>query len=153
MASFRKHGKVWHYRFTDANGKKWEVKGCTDRRATEEFARAAESEAARTKRGLVDPKAERIAREARRPIAEHVDNFTAGLESKGNDQKHVRSTRTYIERVVKLAGIERIGDLTPSSISVAVTTLKAGNLSARAVNAYRTPFPPFSYPRGRNYPK
>lgn len=105
MASYRKHGKVWYYRFTDADGKKWERKGCTDRRVTEELARAAETEAVRTKRGLVDPKAERIASESRRPIAEHVDEFIAGMESKGNDPKHVRSTRTYIERVNKLAGI------------------------------------------------
>ncbi len=144
MASYRKHGKVWYYRFTDADGKKWERKGCTDRRVTEELARAAETEAVRTKRGLVDPKAERIAREARRPIAEHVDEFIAGMESKGNDPKHVRSTRTYIERVIKLAGIERINDLTPSSVSVAVAALKADDLSARAVNAYLTAIKSFS---------
>jgi integrase len=144
MASYRKHGKVWYYRFTDADGKKWERKGCTDRRAAEEFARAAESDAARTKAGLSDPKAERIAREARRPIAEHVAEFIAGMESKGNDPKHVRSTRAYIERVIKLAGTERIGDLTPSSVSVAVSTLKADKLSARAVNAYVTAIKSFS---------
>jgi hypothetical protein len=71
-------------------------KGSTDRRVTEEFARAAETDATRAKRGLSDPKAERIAREARRPIAEHVAEFITGMESKGNDPKHVRSTRTYI---------------------------------------------------------
>ena len=65
---------------------------------------------------MTDPKAERIAREARRPIDEHVAEFIAGMESKGNDPKHVRSTRTYIERVIKLAGIERIADLAPSAV-------------------------------------
>ena len=122
--SFRKYGRIWYYRFTDADGIKRERKGCTDRRATEEFARDAETKVARAKAGLTDPKAERIAREARRPIGEHVDEFIAGLESKGNDPKHVRSTRTYIERVIKLAGIERIGDLTPSAVAVAVTASK-----------------------------
>jgi hypothetical protein len=34
----RKHGKVWCYSFTDADGKKWERKGCTDRRVTERTA-------------------------------------------------------------------------------------------------------------------
>ena len=66
------------------------------------------------------------------------------MESKGNDPKHVRSTRTYIERVNKLAGIARIGDLTPSSVSVAVTELKGKNLSARAVNAHLTAIKSFS---------
>src|SRR5437016_2942078 len=138
MASFRKHGKVWYYRYTDAGGEKREVKGCTDRRATEELARDAETKVARTKAGLNDPKAERIAREARRPLGEHVDEFINSLESKGNVPKHVRSTRTYIERVIKLAGIERIGDLTPSVVMQAVATFRQDGLSARAVNAYAT---------------
>ena len=43
MASLRKHGKVWYYRFTDADGIKRERKGCPDRRVTEDLARAAES--------------------------------------------------------------------------------------------------------------
>ena len=61
MASFRKHGKVWYYRYTDADGVKRERKGCSDKRATEDLARAAESTVARQKAGLSDPKAERMA--------------------------------------------------------------------------------------------
>jgi len=144
MASYRKRGKVWYFRITDENGEKPERKGCTDRRVTEELAREAESKVARIKAGLVDLKAERIAREARRPIAEHVADFIAGSKAKGNDPKHVRSTRTYIERVITLAGIERISDLSPSSVSLAVTALKAEALSARAVNAYVTAIKSFS---------
>ncbi len=79
-----------------------------------------------------------MAREGRRPIAEHVAEFIAGMESQGCDPKHVRSTRTYLERVVALAGIERINDLAPSAIMQAVASLKADGLSARAVNAYTT---------------
>jgi integrase len=105
---------------------------------TEELARQAESAVARTKAGLSDPKAERMAREGRRPIGEHIAEFIAGMELKGCDPKHVRSTRTYLERVVTLAGIERINDLAPSSVMRAVSALKADGLSARAVNAYLT---------------
>jgi integrase len=144
MASYRKRGKVWYFRITDENREKQERKGCTDRRVTEELAREAESKVARIKAGLVDDKAERIARETRRPVAEHVADFIAGSEAKGNDPKHVRSTRTYVERVITLAGIERISDLSPSSVSLAVTVLKAEALSARAVNAYVTAIKSFS---------
>ena len=56
MASFRKHGKVWYYRFVDGDGFKRERKGCTDRRATEDMARAAESKAAKIRDGTADPK-------------------------------------------------------------------------------------------------
>jgi hypothetical protein len=56
MASFRNRGRVWYYRFIDADGeKRWE-KGCSDRRVAEELARDAESSAAKIRSGLVDPK-------------------------------------------------------------------------------------------------
>jgi integrase len=102
------------------------------------LARDAESATARTKAGDTDPKAERVAREARRPIQEHIDEFIVSLESKGRDPKHVRSTRTYIDRVVTLARIERIADLTLSGVEHAVAALKADGRSARSLNAYLT---------------
>src|SRR5512135_1876393 len=43
MASFRKVGRNWFFRFIDADGVQRERRGCPDRRATEEMARAAES--------------------------------------------------------------------------------------------------------------
>ena len=49
MASFRKRGKVWYYRFIDGPGRPLERKGCSDKRATEELARAAEAEAAKVR--------------------------------------------------------------------------------------------------------
>ncbi len=84
------------------------------------------------------------------------------MESKGNDPKHVRSTRTHLERIVKPAGIERIAERTPSAVMQAVAAInadgppadrpirseaagdqtaakkKADGLSARAVNAHLT---------------
>jgi hypothetical protein len=56
MASLRKRGKNWYYRFIDENGKLTEQKGCSDKRATEEMARAAESHTAKVRSGLIDPK-------------------------------------------------------------------------------------------------
>src|SRR5262245_66256291 len=106
MASLRKHGKVWYNRYTDADGIKREQKGCSDRRVTEDLARAAESAVARTKAGLSDPKAERMAREARRPIGEHLGEVIAGMEAKGDAPGYVRATRRYLERIITLAGIE-----------------------------------------------
>lgn len=136
MASFRKRGKVWYYRFTDENGLKCSRKGCTDKRATEQLARDAETLIARRKAGLSDAKAERLAREARRPIREHIAEFIAGMESKARDPKHVRSTKTYIERIITLGGIERIVGLTPSAVEQTIPSLKADGLSARGERPY-----------------
>src|SRR5947209_5869279 len=56
MASLRKRGKNWYFRYTDADGVKREGKGCSDKRATQEMANAAEAEAGKIRSGMIDPK-------------------------------------------------------------------------------------------------
>ena len=73
MASYRKRGKVWYFRFVDADGVKREEKGCTDKRATEELARDAESQAAKIKAGLVAPSELAQRDHAARPLSAHLD--------------------------------------------------------------------------------
>jgi site-specific recombinase XerD len=75
-----------------------------------------------------------MAREARRPIQERVDDFITSLESKGDKPTHVRSTRTYLERIVKLAKIERIVDLTPERIDLEADPPTATVLACYAKN-------------------
>ena len=72
MASVRKKGKIWYFRFTDSEGAKRERKGCPDRRVTEEMAREAETEAAKIKAGLIDPAIIRRQSEGRRLIGDHL---------------------------------------------------------------------------------
>jgi integrase len=144
MASLRKRGKTWYYRFTDADGIKREVKGCPDRRMTEEMSRRAESEAARVRAGLSDPKAERMADAARRPIMEHLAEFISTMDAKGDAPKHVRLTRTYSARVLTLGKIERIADLAPSAALEALARLKAKGLSPRTINAHITALKAFN---------
>ena len=138
MASLRKRGRLWYFRFVDADGVKRERKGCTDKRATEELARAAESEAARVKSGLIDPKARRVAEAAKRPIVEHVDDFIASMATANRNPQHVAQTRTYINRVLTLARIERTPDLAPSAVMHALGDLRGQGFSARSINAHAT---------------
>src|SRR4051794_11303369 len=116
MASLRKRGKVWYYRYVDGDGGKREVKGCPDKRATQEMANAAEAEAAKIRAGLIDPKALRVAEAGRRPIPEHLSEFIETLTAKDNDAKHVDQTRTYINRVLGLANIRQVSDMKPSAV-------------------------------------
>jgi integrase len=144
VASLRKRGRLWYFRFVDADGVKRERKGCPDKRATEELARAAESEAAKVQAGLIDPKAERMAQAGRRPILEHLADFIGTMSAKANDPKHVRLTRTYAARVLELGRIERIADLTGSAVMEAIATLRAQGLSPRTINAHTTAIKAFS---------
>src|SRR5262249_12591423 len=123
MASLRKRGKNWFYTFIDASGRKVERKGCSDKRVTEELARSAESEAARTKAGLVDPKEVAYVEQGGVPLVDHLDQFERYLRTVGS-RKHAMVKTNRARRLIGLAGAERIHDLTLSRISEAVATIR-----------------------------
>jgi hypothetical protein len=144
MADFRKRGRNWYFKFTDGDGRRVERRGCPNRRATEEMARDAETEAAWIRAGLTDPKAERLAAAERRAIKDHLAEFAAALDAKGGDPKHVRQTRTYASRILDSAAIRAISDLAPSAVMAALGTLKERGLSARTLNAHVTAIKQFA---------
>ena len=139
MATLRKRGKNWYFRFVDRDGVKRERKGCTDRRVTEELARAAESKAAKIRAGESDPKADRMIHEGPGPSPIMFPSLSPACDRREMTRSIVnRPQRAYIDRDVTLAKVKRIADLTPSGIAEALTVLKADGLSHRAVNAHAT---------------
>ncbi|MGA2704403.1 MAG: hypothetical protein ABSH35_25320 [Isosphaeraceae bacterium] len=108
MASYRKRGKVWYYRFVAADGVKHERKGCADRRVTEDLARTAESEAARIKAGVFDAKELTLRDHAARPLEDHVAEYHSHLTAKGVKPKHARQMVLYARRVASETGIDRL---------------------------------------------
>jgi hypothetical protein len=56
MASYRKIGRNWFFRFIDANGVQRERKACPGRHETEAMAAATELEVSKVKAGLIDPR-------------------------------------------------------------------------------------------------
>ena len=123
MASLRKRGRIWYYRYSDADGVKHEVKGCTDKRATEELARQKESEAAKIKAGVIDLKELAYLAQGARPLAEHLGEFESYLRTVGS-RKHAMVKANRARRVISLAGAEKIRDLTLSRVSEALAALR-----------------------------
>ena len=111
MASFRKRGKVWYYRFVDADGVKRTVKGCSDKRATEELARDAESQAAKIRAGLIDPKDLARRDHQARPLSEHLTAWAESLAAKGGTPKHIELSTARAHRVVALVKGARLADI------------------------------------------
>jgi integrase len=132
MSSLRKRGKVWYYRYVDADGIKREVKGCSDKRATKELARAAEAEAARVRAGLVDP----FANHRNRPINEHIEDYLGFLRAKGDTLKHVNLTETRLRAVLKGCGVARSGDLNAAHVADWLAQQRAEGMSAATSNYY-----------------
>ncbi len=136
MASLRKRGKVWYFRVTDANGIRQERKGCTDRRATEDMARAAESDAAKTRSGLVDPKELACRDHEARPLAAHLADWHGYLAAKGATAQHAMLSGNRIQRVVDLSFVDRISALTPSRVQAALKAIRDTGVSLRSIHHY-----------------
>ncbi|WP_165249797.1 tyrosine-type recombinase/integrase [Paludisphaera soli] len=103
MASLRKRGKTWYYRFTDADGVKREQKGCSDKRVTEELARAAESEAAKIREGLLDPRELAYRAHQALPFVEHAEAWAESLRARETTPRHVSLSMGRLRRLVAIA--------------------------------------------------
>ena len=134
MADFRKRGKVWYYRFTNADGRRAERKGCPDRKATEAMAREAETRAALEREGLVDPTAEAYRRHGIAPLSEHLDAFITHLRDKGRVARYIQQVESNVRRILERGRLERIADLTPERVGTALATLRSSGLSLRTVH-------------------
>jgi hypothetical protein len=144
MASIRKRGRHWYYRYVDADGVKQERKGCPDKRVTEELARAAESESARIKAGVIDPRALGLRDHDARPLTTHIKDWHAYLLAKGATRDHAELSQARVTRLIELARIGRISELTPSKAQAALKAIHDAGAALRTVCHYTTQIKGFS---------
>jgi len=144
MASLRKRGRIWYFAFIDADGRRVTRKGCTDKRATEELARDAESQAAKIKAGLIDPRDLARLEHAARPIGEHLEAFRLQLATKGSSPKHIATTIQQARRLIDQSGVVKLSDLSADRIQGALKALRDQGLSLGTVNSHRTSIRGFS---------
>jgi integrase len=165
MASLRKRGKVWYYRYVDTDGVQHERKGCPDRRETEAMAAAQEAESSKVRAGLIDPKALGFRSHESRSLASHLADWLADMTARGKTPKHAEQFHERAAKVaalvrgVRLADIElgrkgdaleraasalntaltsaRLSDLTPERIQAALARLRDAGKSLQTVNHYR----------------
>jgi integrase len=102
MASVRKKGKIWYYRFTDADGVQRELPGCTDKRETEGMLADARAEAAKIRNGHVDRKASAYRANELKPLPEHIDAWQANLVAEGSAPKHAEHASNRVRRLVAM---------------------------------------------------
>lgn len=138
MASIRRRGKAWYYRFIDADGHLVERKGCTDKRATEEMARKAEALAAKVKTGVVNPKELGYRNHDAVPLLDHVAAFEKSLTDKGGTKKHAAASANRVRRVLTLAWAKRISEISLSRTMEALASLREGvsPLGQETINHY-----------------
>jgi len=115
-----------------------------DKDAARQYGNELEKGADQRRKGLIDPRQERLATEGRRSLAEHLTDFRAHLEDKQNTPRHVRVTCRHIEWIADNCGAEHVADLTPLAVLSAVGDLRTSGASLRTCNAYLTSVKAFS---------
>jgi integrase len=122
-----------------ADGRMHKQTACPDRATSKRIAAKKVEEEAQRKAGLITPAAEKIAKAAAKPVAEHLDAFIAIMKAKQSHPKHVCATRTYLERIVAKTEAAQLSDLTLDAVTLAIDSIAQElGLSARAYNAHVT---------------
>jgi len=84
--SYLQPSKCWYFELRDVSGRFIRVKGFKDLKATEQLAAESDRNASRLRSGYTDPAEEHT----RRPLAEHLKDYTAALEAKAGTVEYVR---------------------------------------------------------------
>jgi integrase len=146
MASvFKPKGKSKYLiSYRDEHGRLRKKTGTTDKKRSKQIAADLENEVLLHKRGLIDPTTERIASNERKRVKDHLRDFEAALQAKGNTQKHVELSLSRARRVADLAKLDRLSDLSPSRVQAALASLRAQGMALGTCNHHRAAIRAFS---------
>ena len=103
-----------------------------DKKATETKAAELERRGIRIDAGLVDP----ADVHAKRPLAEHAEDFRRYLAAKGNTSEHVGHTMSRLLACLDGCRFIKIGDLQPSAVVGFLADLRAAGKSIATANYY-----------------
>ncbi len=139
--SKRKAGTAWMLTWRDWEcvGGEWIMRertrtGFTDKAATLSLGAQLEDTARKRRDGLIDPAEERRIGHVRRPLDEHLDDFRAVLEAKGNTTEHVGRIVGAVRQAAGALDWETIGDVDAATLAEHVQTLRDGGMSVATIN-------------------
>ncbi len=135
-AKYLRPAKVWYFEYKNQLGIVKRVKGFTDLKATEQLAADAERKVARMKAGLIDPAEEH----ALRPLSEHLEDYSAALQAKGNTPEHNAKTIRQVERFLRGCGFVYLADTDAGKASAWLNAIRA-NQRSRALPVGVEQFP------------
>ncbi len=118
--NYLRPSKRWYFDIRDATGTVHRVKGFADLKATEQLAAETERKAARVRSGYSDPAEEHV----RRPLTDHLKDYAAALEAKGNVAAHNRATIAKISAVLSGCGFVFMADVDSGKVSAWLADLR-----------------------------
>ena len=128
----RKKSPTWWIRYYTPDGKRHKVKGYRDKKATENKAAELERHGIRVDAGLVDPAAEH----AKKPLAEHAEDFRRYLAAKGNTEEYVAKILYRLTAVLDGCRFVKITDIQSSAVVEFLGALRGQGKSVKTANDY-----------------
>ena len=118
--------------------------GSPDRQTAMQIANKLEADSLLRRRGLVDPHAEALAKQASRAIGEHIQDFEQAMRDRGCSSSHINQTTRQLRRIVDGGCIVSITDVSVASVMRAVGMLRQAGRSHRWCNSHITAARSFS---------
>jgi integrase/recombinase XerC len=125
--------------WTDERGQRHTIRGCTDKRASEEIGRKLEDSAALRRRGVLDRTAERIAEQCRRPIAEHITDFMTFVRARksgGHARRYLVQVESRVRSFIAFARVAYLPEIDADRVAAFLDHLQQQRLSGVTVNEY-----------------
>lgn len=140
-----KEAATFTCQFIDSDGKLTRRStGSPDRQTAEQIAAKLEADSLLRRKGLIDPHAEALVKQAARAIDEHIQDFRQALTDRGCSLTHVTQTIRQLRRIVADASIASITDISAASVMRAVGMLRQAGCSHRWCNSHITAARSFS---------
>ncbi len=117
---YLKPSKRWYFDLREMNGTVRRIKGFADLKATEQLAADMERKASRVRSGFTDPAEEH----ARRPLTEHLQDYAAALEAKGNVAAHNKATVAKVSAMLSGCGFVFPTDVDSGKVSAWLAGLR-----------------------------
>ena len=135
---FKRNGRgPWIASWYDHSGKRRERSTrTTDKAAAERILAKRVADAALRRDGVIDARADRYADAERRPLSEHVAEWTAGLTADGVTPKQVGMIKARAELLLNAIKAERISELSASAIQNTIGELHAGGKGLQTCQHY-----------------
>ena len=127
----------WYIQWIDHTGKRRsKCARTTDKATAERIARKHEADAALRRDGVIDPTLDAISKESQRTIEAHLADYESKLRTAGRTEKHITSTRRFIEWVADHAEFTTLADITADGVNRYAGKLRDEGRAVRTIQAH-----------------
>ena len=133
----RDHRGVWIARWTAANGRRRKRSTqTTDKAAAQRILSKWLADEALKRSGVVDSRAEALAQQSRRPIAEHVNDWEAALRAKGTSEAQVTQQSNRASAIAADIKAHTLADIEAAAVRGWIGRQQQAGVAVRTINAY-----------------